>query len=68
MQFEWNEKKNELNIAKHDISFFDAEIIFESPMFIKPIRRKEIDEHRWIGLGLLVEIVVEVIFTKSKKN
>ncbi|MEE9430053.1 MAG: BrnT family toxin [Melioribacteraceae bacterium] len=68
MQFEWDKKKNELNIIKHGISFFDAEIIFGSPMFIKLIRRKDIEEHRWIGLGLLVEIVVVVIFTKREQK
>ncbi len=32
MQFEWDEKKNQLNIKKHKISFEEAQTVFFDPL------------------------------------
>jgi uncharacterized DUF497 family protein len=31
MEFEWDENKNEENILKHDVSFYDAQNAFFDP-------------------------------------
>ena len=31
MKFEWDEKKNQLNIKKHKVSFEEAETVFDDP-------------------------------------
>jgi uncharacterized DUF497 family protein len=31
MKFEWDENKNQLNIRKHGISFYDAAYVFSDP-------------------------------------
>ena len=34
MQFEWNEEKAEANLKKHDVSFDEAETVFDDPLFV----------------------------------
>ena len=56
--------KNETNIRCHGIDFCDAGFIFEHPMLIKTDTRKDYGEERLIGLGLLFEAVIIIVFTK----
>jgi len=51
MDFEWNERKNQLNIEKHGISFDTAEKIFEGPVLTWIDNRKDYGEIREISLG-----------------
>ena len=64
MKFEWDNNKNDLNIKHHGIDFHDATLIFEHPMLIKIDTRKDYGEKRLVGLGLLYEAVVVIVFTK----
>lgn len=64
MKFEWDENKNEANIERHGIDFYDAHSIFEHPMLIKADTRKDYGEKRLVGLGLLFEVEIVIIFTK----
>jgi uncharacterized protein len=64
MKFEWDELKNELNIANHDLDFADAHQIFRMPVRISADQRQNYGEERWVGLGLLDGRVVVVIFTE----
>lgn len=68
MKFEWDENKNKKNIERHGIDFKDAYLIFENPLLIKIDTRKEYGEKRLIGLGLLFEVAVIIIFTKRINN
>ncbi len=34
MQFEWNTEKAEANLKKHNVSFDEAEIVFDDPLFV----------------------------------
>ena len=34
MQFEWDEKKNQLNIRKHHVSFEEAQTVFFDSLFL----------------------------------
>jgi uncharacterized DUF497 family protein len=46
MDFEWDEAKNQQNIAKHGIDFQDAQRIFEKPFLISLDARREYGEER----------------------
>jgi uncharacterized DUF497 family protein len=64
MKFEWDENKNKTNIRVHEIDFRDAQLIFDWPMLIKADTRKDYGEERLVGLGLLHEVVIVIVFTK----
>ena len=64
MSFEWNDNKNEANIQRHGIDFHDAHLIFQHPMLVMTDTRKNYGEIRLVGLGILFEIVIVIIFTK----
>ena len=66
MKFEWDEDKNKKNIQKHGIDFVDVPEVFKLPMLTGLNHRKEYGEDRWIGIGLLKNIVVVVVFTERK--
>ena len=52
MKFEWSEKKNRLNIQKHQVSFEEAKEVFLDPMHISKLDfRFDYFEERWITLG-----------------
>lgn len=61
MRFEWDEKKNQTNQAKHGMDFRQAThitgLIFDADV------REDYGEERWIGFGLIHGTVVALIFT-----
>lgn len=65
MEFDWDENKNQPNIAKHRIDFADVPEMFIGPMQVEPDAREDYGEDRWTGIGLLRNIVAVVIFTES---
>lgn len=68
MQFEWDENKNEINLRKHKIDFSDVPIVFKGPMLIDYDDRQDYGEERWIGMGLMNDILVIVIFTERGED
>jgi len=64
MNFEWDENKNEVNIAKHGLDFADAAQVFNLPLRISLDEREDYGENRWIGLGMLNDRVVVVVYTE----
>ncbi|HEU5281338.1 MAG TPA: BrnT family toxin [Gammaproteobacteria bacterium] len=64
MSYEWDDDKNEKNIKNHGIDFHDSHFVFENPMLIKVDDRKDYGEKRFIGLGLLFEVIIVIVFTK----
>jgi len=65
LRFEWDEKKNIINIRKHKISFEETEKIFFDP------ERYEIYdeihsffEKRWIMIGIAGWKVLKAVFTE----
>jgi len=68
MRFEWDERKNESNIEKHDIDFHDAALIFSAPMRVISDTRYEYGEDRLIGFGLLDNRVVIVASTEPEED
>ncbi len=64
MKFEWNEDKNQQNIAKHSIDFNDAIQIFMSEVLVFPSPRNE--EARSVALGKYNQRLIAVVFTMRK--
>ncbi|NEU71128.1 BrnT family toxin [Hassallia byssoidea VB512170] len=68
MNFEWDERKNELNINKHGFDFADAYRVFDLPMAVDLDERSDYGEDRWIGTGLLDERIVVVVYTEPDEG
>ncbi len=68
MNFEWDERKNEINLAKHGFDFNGASRVFDLPMVIELDEREAYGEDRWIGIGLLDGRVVVVIYTEPSEE
>lgn len=66
MQVEWNERKRETNLRKHQLDFADVWKVFQRPMLVALDERSdEYGEDRWVGLGMLDETrIVVVIYTE----
>jgi uncharacterized protein len=62
MRFEWDERKNIRNHAKHRVSFETAQLVFDDPRQVSALDRIEENEERWhtVGMagGLLLLLVV----------
>jgi uncharacterized protein len=57
MQYEWDEAKNRKNLAKHGLSFEDAEQVFSGPCVTFEDDRLAYGEQRspwvcWLGMWL----------------
>jgi len=63
MNFEWDEAKRLLNIEKHKIDFADAVTIYDDFVYTFPSGHKNIDEERFVSLGLIQGIEIAVVFT-----
>lgn len=65
IQFEWDEKKNELNYKKHDIWFEEAQTVFFDPLHIMFYDDEHsTDEDRYLIIGTVYnDRVLIVSFT-----
>lgn len=53
LDFEWDPKKAETNLRKHDVDFVEAGSIFDDPEFITLLDEEHSnDEDRFITIGL----------------
>jgi len=62
VKFEWDDEKNDENIRKHGIDFCDVVEMFNHPMLTQLDIRRDYGEDRWIGIGLLRNIVAATIY------
>jgi uncharacterized DUF497 family protein len=64
MKFEWDERKNEINIEKHGLDFSDGEELFlgHSLLLAVPDTAQEYGEERWKGIGMIDGRTVVAIF------
>jgi hypothetical protein len=60
MKYEWDEAKNRKNLAKHGLSFEDAEQVFSAPCVTFEDDRFDYGEERLITLGLLAGRLVVI--------
>ncbi len=51
MRFEWDERKNIRNRAKHRVSFETATLVFEDPRVVSVLDSIEENEERWHSIG-----------------
>jgi uncharacterized protein len=68
MDFEWDERKNEINIDKHGFDFADVRRVFDSPIIIELDERYDYGEDRWIGTGMLDGRVVVLVYTEPDER
>jgi uncharacterized DUF497 family protein len=68
MDFEWDEAKNQQNIAKHGIDFENAKHIFDKPVLLRLDDRKNYGESRLIAIGAMNETVVVMTFTLRQQH
>ena len=52
-QFSWDERKNQINIKKHGVSFEAASLVFDNPLHISRLDRVAQDELRWQTIGMV---------------
>lgn len=70
MLFEWDEKKEETNIAKHGIDFSTAALVFGDDNRIEKYDEiHSITEDRYITIGQIngIAIIVMVVYTERKE-
>ncbi len=71
MHFEWDEKKNQLNIEKHGIDFETAILCWEdlSNFDVWDEKHSTREEERWLKFGRLANgLVVCVVYTELTEN
>jgi uncharacterized protein len=68
MKFEWDQQKNQTNMANHKINFVDASRIFALPLRVSLDNRQDYGEDRWIGIGILDGRVVVIVFSEPDER
>ena len=65
--FEWNEEKNNINVEKHQVSFYEAQKAFLdlNRVILKDLDHSE-DEDRFFCLGKVESNVITVRFVRRK--
>ena len=68
MNFEWDDGKNTANLAKHDVSFFEAQLAFADPkrVIAKDVTHSKTEE-RYYCFGKVENGVLTVRFTHRDK-
>ena len=68
MTLEWDDAKNQANIRNHRIDFADVPPLFDGPMVVKLDTRRNYGEERFIGVGLLHNAVILVVFVEKRQT
>lgn len=68
LEFEWDEEKAKVNLAKHCVSFLTAAAIFANEILERIDDRQDYGEIRWIALGRVDTEVYRVVFTWRDEN
>ena len=69
MTFEWDEAKNAENIAKHNVSFEEAQEVFNDPFkLILKNKKHSLQEDRFYCIGKIEGEVITVRFTFRNGN
>ena len=69
ISFEWNEKKNKVNISKHKVSFEEAQSVFYDDNAIEfyDIEHSD-DEERFLLLGISYKLNLLIVCYCSRKS
>lgn len=68
MEFEWDDAKNEANLAKHGIAFEEAIVIFNGITLTEIDSRREYGEVREIDIGLVADSVIIVTVSTDRNG
>ncbi len=68
IEFEWDQRKQRINLRKHGIDFVDAAKIFEGEIVVIPDDRIDYGEMRYIALGLLLNQLILVAYTERGES
>lgn len=68
MKFVWDENKRIINYQKHRVDFRNANRLWYSPMVIVVDQRQCYGKKRYIGLGLLNQRVMVVVYTQRHQS
>jgi uncharacterized protein len=68
LEFEWDEEKAAINLAKHGVSFLTASAIFGSETVERPDDREDYGELRIVALGRVDLTVYRVVYTPRGEN
>jgi len=69
VEFEWDETKNQANIAKHGLSFATVESVFDRDDCLETWDDGiEYDERRYKILGPIISGIVAVIYTERHED
>jgi uncharacterized protein len=63
LSFQWDPKKDAINLRKHGLAFEDVVGVFDGPYFELPDERQYEREQRWIVSGEVRGRVVIVVYT-----
>ena len=63
MKFEWDPVKAKANIARHWVSFYDAQAVFADTQAVESLDETT-DEERWLLLGRAGSDVLMVVYTE----
>lgn len=63
VQFEWDERKQLANVAKHGIDFYDAILIFDNVVLEAVDDSEDYGEERIKAYGMVETVVLRVIYT-----
>lgn len=61
MEFEWDDRKNATNLAKHGVSFELAQAVWDDQFHVILPDRVDAGEERWHALGLVGPVVLLVV-------
>ena len=68
MAFEWDARKNAVNLAKHGIDFAGASRMFEGPVLERLDDRKDYGETRIAAVGVVEGRELFVVYTMRGEN
>jgi uncharacterized DUF497 family protein len=61
MRFEWDDAKNQRNLAKHKVRFETAVLVFDDPCSLTQRDQATDEEERWITLGSIAPSAVLLV-------
>ena len=68
MEFEWDEDKARINVARHGLDFELVMRAWANPVFSYPDTREDYGEERMIGFGAIGASVIVIVFTERGSN
>jgi uncharacterized DUF497 family protein len=67
-RYEWDERKDRLNIINHGFGFAEITDVFDDPFFLEEYdgMHSTVDEDRYYGVGNINHVMITVFFTERE--